>query len=167
MNTQEMQEKYEMLYNAMATSRKTENMKLFGHVMTEMMHSAIQKNPSEAQQWIEELSSIEWHNYLTPKEAEMIVSEKIPSAPWSREVWNKAMDNYGYAKEDKPYYNSCALWVEMNSIMSRHGNTLTSLLSPNGQEVPTETMLDAVYRLAVDKLKNDADSVNIRHAYGL
>jgi hypothetical protein len=167
MNTQEMQQKYEMLYNTMAASGKPENMKLFGHVMTEMMNSAIQKNPSEAQQWIEKLGAIEWKNYLTPREADNIVAEMVPSAPWTREVWNKAMDSYGYSKEDKPYYNSCALFVEMNSLMSTHGDTLTSILSASGQQVPEETLLDAVYRLAVDKLKNESSMVNIRHAYGL
>lgn len=167
MNAQEMQQKYEVLYNTMAASGKPENMRLFGHVMTEMMHSAIQRNPSEAQQWIEKLGAIEWNNYLTPKEAEEIVSEMIPSAPWSREVWNKAMDNYGLVKEEKPYYNSCALFVEMNNVMAQHGDTLNSILGSSGQQVPEETILDAVYRLAVDKLKNEHSMVNVRHAYGL
>jgi len=165
MNTQEMQEKYKELYAKMASSQKPEYMKLFGKVMTEMMHSAIQKNPSEAQQWIEELGAIEWKNYLTPKEAETIVTEMIPDAPWSRDTWNKAMDSYGLLKEEMPYYNSCALWVMMNAEYVKHGKTLEKMLGMALDDMPTDELLKNIQMLALDSLKSDG--VSIRHMYGV
>ena len=158
-----MQQRFTMLYDTMAMSRKTENMKLFGSVMCDMMRSAIQKNPSEAQEWIEELAAIEWNNYLTPKEAEKIVSEMTPDAPWSREVWNKAMDSYNLEKEDKPYYNSCALCVTMNMVYSDDAKSLAKILNTEVENVPVE----AYYLLAVDKLKDKDEKFNIRRYFGL
>lgn len=165
MNAQEMQQKFKMLYDTMAMSRKTENMKLFGSVMCDMMRSAIQKNPSDAQEWIEELGAIEWNNYLTPKEAEKIVSE-MPDAPWSREVWNKALDGLELEKEDKPYFNSCALWVEMNHIYCTHAKSLAKILGRSLNEIGTDELVRSIYMLALDNLKGD-NSISIRHRYGL
>ena len=144
-------------------SRKTENMKLFGSVMGDMMRSAIQKNPSDAEKWIDKLSAIEWKNYLTPSEADEIVSSMSPEAPWSREVWNKAMDSYNLEKEDKPYYNSCALWVTMNMVYSDDAKSLAKILNTEVENVPVE----AFYLLAVDKLKDKDGKFSIRHYFGL
>ena len=164
MNTQELKERYAELYEMMAASRKTENMKLFGRVMSEMMNNLIQKNPSEAEEWIKELEGIEWKNYLTPKEAEEIVSG-MDGAPWSRDVWNKAMDSYGLEKEDKPCYNPCALWVQMNESYLLHAHTLAKIVGTPFDEIPAENMVEAIYLLALDTLKKN--SLGIRHKYGL
>ena len=163
MNSQELQERFEYLYDEMKDSRKVENMKLFGSVMKEMMAYAIQRYPSEAQNWIDELGAIEWKNYLTPDEAEKIVSE-MDGAPWSRDVWNRAMDSYGLDKEDKPCYNPCSLWVTMNKSYVDHSDSIARIMSTPIEDIPTETMVTAVYLLATDRLKND---INIRHQYGL
>ena len=167
MNTQEMQDRYTMLYETMKASRNPDNMKLFGHVMTEMMMSAIQRNPSEAQMWIDELGAIEWKNYLSPKEAEKIVSEMNPPAPWTREVWSKAMDSVGLDKEDEPNYNSCVLWVLMNDIYSNHSQTIAKIVGTPLDEIPTDDMLEAVYHLAMDKLHDKDRKISIRHMFGL
>ena len=158
MNTQELQQRYHHLYDEMKNSGKTENMRLFGGVMNEMMDYIIQKNPSDAEKWIDKLASIEWKNYLTPSEAEEIVSNMIPEAPWSREVWNKAMDSYGMEKMDKPYYNSCALWVTMNMIMSDHSQTLAKAMGVEPENIPVEV----IYRLAVDLLRDKDGRFNVR-----
>lgn len=158
MNAQELKERYANLYDTMKYSGKTENMKLFGSVMNEMMDYIIQKNPSDAEKWIDKLASIEWKNYLTPSEAEEIVSNMIPEAPWSREVWNKAMDSYGLEKMDKPYYNSCALWVTMNMIMSDHSQTLAKAMGVEPENIPVEV----IYRLAVDLLRDKDGRFNVR-----
>ena len=167
MNTQEMIQKYTALYDKMSGSQKTENMMLFGRVMTEMMHTAIQKMPSEAAMWIDELQAIEWDNYLTPKEAERIVAQMQPAAPWGRDEWNKAMETYGLEKEDRPYYNSCALWVMMNAMYSDHSKTIAKILGMPLNDIDTETMLSAIYMLAVDKLKDIDAKVNIQHLYSM
>ena len=158
MSTQELQDKYAKLYEKMKYSGKTENMKLFGDVMNEMMAYIIQKSPSDAQAWIEKLDAIEWRNYLTPSEAEKIVDKMSPDAPWPRDVWNKAMDSYGLSKDEKPYYNSCSLWVVMNMIMSDSSKTLAKMLGVEPDSIP----LEYIYALAVDKLKDADMRFNVR-----
>ena len=50
-----MKERYEALYDYMASSRDPRNMKAFGCVMTEMMDLLIQKMPGEAEEMIDKL----------------------------------------------------------------------------------------------------------------
>ena len=131
---------------------------LFGSVMTDMMDYFIQRNPSEAEGFINKLSAIEWKNYLTPDEAEDIVSRMEPEAPWSRDAWNKAMESQGFEKEDKPYYNSCSLWVVMNMVYSDDAKSLAKILDVDIDSIPLETF----YLLAVDKLKDKDEKFNVR-----
>ena len=167
MTTQELKEKYTELYDYMSASRKTENMMLFGCVMTEMMDWMIQNKPDLAEEWIGKLGAIRWRNYLTPKEAEAIVSAMIPKAPWTREQWNKAMDAGGLDKEEEPYYNACALYVTMSRVYVTHGQTLAKIVGTPLEEIPEDEFFEAIYFLALDKLKEKGAKVSIRHMYGL
>ena len=147
----------------MATSAKTEYMKAFGNVMNEMMDWTIINKPDMADEWICQLESIKWKNYLTPKEAEAIVSDMNPKAPWSRDVWRNAMTQFGLAMEEWPAYNSCALWTEMNKVYSDHAETLaTKVWGKPIADIPTETMVKAIYALAVDNLKDKDENYSIR-----
>ena len=160
MNAQEMKDKYWSLYEYMANSRKPEYIKAFGRVMTTMMDDSIQSNPSKAEEYISKLESIKWKNYLTPTEAEKIVSQMDPKAPWSREQWKAAMEQNGYQLEEWPCYNRCALWVTMNMIMSDSSETLSKFVS-NGD------LFKAVHELAVDKLKDKDSMFNVRTYFGV
>lgn len=162
MTSQEMKEKYTMLYDYMSASRKTENMMLFGHVMTEMMDWMIANKPEAAQEWIDKLDAIKWRNYLTPREAEAIVSEMIPKAPWTRDQWNKAMDAAGLDKEEEMCYNPCALFVTMSAIYTDHSQTLSKIVGTPIDEIPEEELLEAIYYLALDKLKDKDKRYNVR-----
>ena len=155
MNQQELREKYYSLYDYMAESKKTENMKAFGRVMSMMMDDMILSNPSKAEEYINRLECIKWKNYLTPKEAEAIVSKMDPKAPWTREQWTATMQKYGYPLEKEPFYNRCALWATMNMIMSDSSNTLAMY-------VDNDTMFKLVHDLAVDKLTDQDNKFNIR-----
>ena len=167
MTQKELTEKYDELYNYMATSKNPSYMMSFGAVMNEMMDWMIQNKPEMAQEWIEKLCSIKWKNYLTQKEAEKIVANMSPKAPWSREVWRSAMDSFGLPVEEKWSYNSCALWVTMNMIYSDSSNTIAKIIGKPINEIPTEQMVKAVHSLAMDKLE-DADGVfNIRSYFNL
>ena len=108
----------------MANSGKVGNMHVFGQVHKEMMEWMIQNKPDLAQEWLDKLASIKWKNYVTQKEAETIVSSMIPKAPWPREQWKIEMTRNGFIMEEEPCYNSCALWVVMNMIMSDSSNTI-------------------------------------------
>lgn len=149
MNAQEMKEKYYELFEFMAQSKKPENMKVFGRVMSEMMEWLIAHEPDAARAWIEKLEAVKWKNYLTPSEAEAIVAQMEPAAPWSRDEWKAAMEQSGFALEEWPCYNRCALWVTMNMIMSDSSDAIAEFID-------NENMLEFVYKLAVSKLK-DAD----------
>ena len=160
MNAQELKSAYNDLYGYMANSKDPANMKAFGKVMTEMYMWYADNKPEAANEWLEKLSAIKWNNYLTPKEAEKIVSEMEPKAPWSRDQWRAAMEQNGYPLEEEPYYNRCALWVTMNMIMSDSSATI-------GKYVANGDLFKLVHDLAVDKLKDADMKFNIRKYFSV
>ena len=160
MTSEEMKKKFLELYQYMATSENVTYMRAFGNVHKEMMDWMIANKPDLAQEWIEKLCSIKWKNYLTQKEAEKIVSDMDPKAPWSREQWKNVMTQSGFDMGHEPCYNSCALWVTMNMIMSDSSETLKKY-------VAEEDMFNFVHDLAVDKLKDKDGVFNIRSYFGV
>lgn len=160
MNAQELKNAYADLYGYMANSKDPANMKAFGRVMTEMFMWFADNKPDAAQEWLEKLSAIKWNNYLTPKEAENIVSKMDPAAPWTREQWKAAMEQHGYELEEEPYYNCCALWVTMNMIMSDSSETI-------GKYVDGDDLFNLVYDLALDKLCDRDNRFSVRKYFDL
>lgn len=160
MTADEMRQEFNALYNMMASSDKVENMHVFGQVQKEMFEWFVQNKPAEAEEFLNKLESIRWKNYLTPREAERIVGDMVPSAPWSREQWKSAMEKHGYELEYEPCYNRCALWVTMNMIMSDSSETLAKYID-------RDKIFDIVYALAVDKLRDKDGKFNIRAYFGL
>lgn len=163
---QELKDRYTGLYDYMAASRDTENMKVFGHVMTEIMDYLVANKPDVAEEMIDKLESIKWHQYLTPKEAESIVSKMDPKAPWSRDQWKNAMESFGLPLEEQPAYNRCALWVEMNKMYSDFGDEIATLLdkplSPTDEDIIT-----ACYKMSLKTLCDKDGIYNIRSYFGL
>lgn len=168
MTPQELKEQYDMLYDYMAQSRDPKNMKAFGRVMTEMMDYLIQTKPDVAEEMIQKLEGIRWKQYLTPKEAEGIVAKMQPKAPWSREVWNNAMQSLGIPTEEAPCYNKCALWVEMNKQYSDHAQTIAEkILKKPLAEIPAEQIVPGIHAMALDVLKDKDGVYDIRTYFGL
>jgi len=160
MSTEEMKQEFRELYDMMAQSNNVAFMRIFGQVHKEMMDWFIANKPTEAQMWLEKLEAIRWKNYLTPKEADMIVDAMEPAAPWSRDKWKAAMAEHNLELEKEPCYNRCALWVTMNMIMSDSSDTLAKYISG-------DDLFMAVYELAVDKLTDLDKKFNIRAYFGL
>ena len=160
MNAQELKNAYHDLYGQMATSKNPENMKIFGNVETEMFTWFADNKPDAAQEWLDKLSSIKWNNYLTPKEADNIVSKMDPAAPWTREQWKSAMEQHGFDLEEEPYYNRCALYTVMNMIMSDSSETI-------GKYVEGDDMFNLVYDLALDKLCDRDSRFSVRKYFDL
>jgi len=158
---QELKDRYDGLYDYMASSRDPKNMKAFGCVMNEMMDCLIQYKPDVAEEMIDQLEAIKWHQYLTPKEAEKIVAGMDPKAPWSREVWKSAMESFGLPLEDAPFYNHCALWVEMNKIYSDFGDEIAALLG-KPLSLSDKDIISACYKMALKNLKDKDGVYNIR-----
>ena len=160
MTPAELKQQYAELYSYMANSKKPENMKAFGNVMTEMFQWMADNKPEVAQEWLSKLEAIRWHNYLTPKEADMIVSGMNPQRPWSREQWQQAMQQHSFKLEEEPYYNRCALYVEMSAIYSDSSDTLKRYAASADQ-------FEVIHALALDKLKDKDEVYDIRNYFGL
>ena len=156
-----MKQEFMELYDMMANQHDVKYMRVFGNVHKEMMDWFIANKPELAQEWLDKLEAIKWHQYLTPKEAEKIVAGMDPAGPWSRDTWKKAMESFGLPLEDAPYYNSCALWVEMNKIYSDFGAEIAALigkpLSPTDKDI-----ISACYRLALKNLRDKDGVYDIR-----
>ena len=162
-----MRKEFRALYDYMASSNNPAYMKVFGNTMVEMMNWMIANKPEEAEAYIEKLSAIKWDNYLTRREAEKIVAGMEPKAPWSREAWRNALTSLGIVTEESPYYNSCALWVEMNKVYSDSAKSIAMIKGVPLSEVSQEELVKAVHALALDHLK-DADGVyNIRSYFSV
>lgn len=163
MNTQEMKQKYTMLYDMMSSSDKTEDMKVFGSAMTDMMDWMIQNKPEFAQDILDRLCAIKWDNYLTRKEAEHIVDEMVPNAPWTYDLWKKAMESLDLQVEHEPCYNSYALWTVMNMVYSDHAPTLAMAMGTTVGDISPELF----YHLANDLLMDKDKRFNVRSYFGL
>jgi hypothetical protein len=161
MNSTELKDRYTGLYDYMAQSRDPKNMKAFGCVMNEMMDYLVANKPDVAEEMIDKLEAIKWHQYLTPKEAEKIVAGMEPKAPWSREVWKNAMESFGLPLEEAPYYNRCALWVEMNKIYSDFGTEIAALIGKS-LSASDKDIISACYKMALKNLKDKDGIYDIR-----
>ena len=156
-----MKEEFMDLYDMMSVSHDVKDMQTFGNVHKEMMEWMIQNKPDLAQEWIGKLESIKWRQYLTPKEAEKILANMDPAGPWKREAWKSTMESFGLPLDEAPYYNSCALWVEMNKIYSDFGTEIATLLGKPLQ--PTDKdIITACYKMALKNLKDKDGVYNIR-----
>lgn len=155
-----MKNEFAALYEKMANSNEVKNMHVFGEVHKEMMEWMIHNRPTEAQEWIEKLSSIGWNNFLTQREAEKIVSSMNPKAPWSREMWRMTMGQHGLPLAKEPCYNTCALWVTMSMIMSDSSETIRNYIDE-------DALFKFVHDLAVDKLTDKDEIFNIRDYFNL
>lgn len=140
----------------MAESKDPDNMRLFGQVMTEMMEKAIKDNPSFAEREIDKLEAMMWNQYLSRGEAEDAVRQMQPRAPWSYDVWQKAMQDAGLETSDEGNYNCYALWTVMNGIMSDHGDTFKKY------GIGNDVLLPMVNDLALDLLNDEDDRFDVR-----
>lgn len=161
-----MKQEFTSLYDTMANQKDVKYMQIFGGVHKEMFDWFVQNKPELAQEWLDKLGAIKWHQYLTTKEAETIVSKMDPSAPWKRDAWKSTMESFGLPLEDAPHYNRCALWVEMNKMYSDFGDEIAALLGKPLQ--PTDKdIITACYKMALKTLRDKDGVYNIRSYFGL
>ena len=155
MTADEMKQEFMELYDMMAMSHDVKNMRTFGNVHKEMFLWFVANKPDLAQEWLDKLESIKWCNYLTKKEAEKIVSEMVPKAPWSYDVWKNAMTQLGIPMEDEPYYNSYALWTVMNQVYTDHAQTIAdNIIKKPLAQIPADQLVHGIRSLALDLLQD-------------
>jgi phage-related tail protein len=163
----EIAQRFEELYDKMASSKNVKYMEVFGETMKKMMEWFVVNYPDLAQEHLDRLCSIMWNNYLTDKETQAIISNMEPKPAWTKEQWKNVMDSLGIATEEKPYYNCNALFVAVSMIYSDSAKTIAKLLGKPLDEVTTEEMAKATHLLAIDKLKDEDSVFNIRHYFGV
>lgn len=160
--SQELKEHYTHLYDFMKSSNNPKYMSTFGSVMTQMYDWFVANKPEAAEEFLCQLESIKWSNYLTAKEADKVISAMAPKAPWSKDTWKQAMSALGIVMEEAPYYNSCSLFVLMNAYAAKSANTIASIMGKAPAEVTAEELVKATHALALDNLKDPEQKFSIR-----
>lgn len=156
-----MKEEFKELYDFIVNSNDENKMHVLGSVTKDLMCQLIDKNPTQARDYLNKLQSVKWDNYVTINESDQIVSNMTPRVKWNWTYWNRMMSEIEGVFEEEPYYNSCALYTTMCMIMSDSGKTILDL----GYDERDTFML--VYHLALDKLKDEDKMFNIRAYFKL
>ena len=168
MNREQMIERYDELYGVMKSSRDTEKMKIFGEAEKGMFRQLASTNPTMAETWLMQLEAVCWDKYLSEKEARNIAKHIInqdgtKEFHWPYDVFTKAVTQLGGITEEKPYYNSYALWVTANMIYSDHARSVAEDMGYKSPlEVPNEKMALSMYKKAVESLKDPDKGYHIR-----
>ena len=157
-----MNDEFCEIFREIIESGDEAKMKVLGKVVKKMMFKMIDTSPTLAREYIDELNAVRWKNYLTQKEAQNIVANMNPRAYWNMMQWENAMEEKGYAVEELPHYNKCALFTTMDMISSDHGETLSKAMNTD-----KAGLFDIIYHLAVDKLKDRDGVFDIRGYFGL
>lgn len=156
----EILERYEELYEDMATSGNKEKMIAFGEAERNIFHKLAKEHPAIAQMWLDKLEAMHWKNYLSKHEADEITAKLINQngrigAHWNYDTFKNAVESLGGKVAEKPYYNCYALWATANMIYSDHANSVAEDMGyPNPEAVPNEKMALSMYRKAVEQLKD-------------
>lgn len=168
MKPEELRERYDYLYDVMKESRDPKNMKIFGKAEKYIYHELAGTHPEIAERWLSHLEAVCWDNYLSQHES-MNIGKRITNQDgvkgfhWDYPTFMGAVKALGGVVEDKPCYNSYALWVVANMIYSDHANSIAEDMgfkAPN--EVPNEKMALSCYKKAVEYLKDEDKGFSVR-----
>lgn len=169
----EMLERYEELYEDMATSNNKEKMMAFGNAENWAFKRMQELSPKDAQCWLDKLEAMHWKNYLSKQEAEEIASKLINQngrigAHWNYEVFKETVEKLGGKVYEKPFYNCYALWATANMIYSDHAQSVAEDMGmPTPEAVPNEKMALSMYRKAVEQLKDVDRPMFVRKYFDL
>ena len=162
MTKQEMIDKFDSLYNYMASSNNVRYMKTFGYVHKEMMKWMIENKTELAEEYINVLCSIKWRQYLTQQEAEGIVRSMVPAAPWDYPTWERAMEALHLESEREYVFNRYAMWVAMNQIYTDFGDDIAKVMGMQLSEIPADKLVPIVHSMAVSLLTDQDGKYEIR-----
>lgn len=143
---------------------------LVGFTFSEMwvFKEVAKVHPDLAESWLSHLEEVFWKNYLSDKEAVNISNRTVnqdgtKGFHWTYEVFTKAVQSLNGVIEEKPYYNSYALYVTANVCYSDHGLSIAMDMGyDDPRKVPNEKMALSCYRKAVEKLKDIDMGFNVR-----
>lgn len=156
-----MKETFNKIYDHIIESEDKNKMKVLGNVTKSIMYRLLDTNPSLAKEYIEQLESVKWNNYLTAKESEQITSNMEPRPYWTRSNWEGMIENH--IKSESPYFNDNSLYTAMCMIASDSGETLQKVAGVTDKYA----LFDLIYHLAIDKLKDKDKMFNIRKYFNV
>lgn len=162
MEKQELKQKWDELYDIMASSGNPRNMILFGSVMKEMMERSIAADPVFAEKMIEKLCAVKWKNYLTQAEAEAIVAKMDPVPTMNKDLWARQLERLGMPLYEEPHYNRWALYATMMMKNSDDRTTIAKLMGKTLDDVTPDEMTVATHLLAIDSLKDQDGKFDVR-----
>ena len=168
---EEMIDRYHELYEKMVASKDPKNMKIFGETEKYMFKAVAAAHPDLAENWLSHLEAVCWDNYLSERES-MNIGKRITNQDgtkgfhWPYEIFEKTVETLGGVCEDKPHYNSYALWVTANMIYSDHARSIAEDMGHKSPaEVPAEKMALSCYRKAVESLKDVDSGLHVRRYF--
>lgn len=171
MTAQELKDRYKHLYDVMSSSKKVENMMVFGRADKYFFDMMADTNPSVAKKWVDMLEPVVWNNYLTAEQAQElamhIVNQDGSKGPyWSMDVFFSVVPKLGGNLDDEPYYNRYALWLVANAHYSDFARSTSEDMGyQTVSEVPAEKMALSMYKKAVESLKDVDNSHYIANYY--
>lgn len=152
--------KYDELYANMAASKDVRKMRAFGEAEKHIFHEIAEHHPELAEEWLNNIRTKMWNNYITESQARKIASELVNQdgtrgPKWNMETFLGVVLRNGGKPEDEPYYNRCALWLVANAHYSDFAkSTAEDMGYRSAMEVPVERMAMSMYRKAVESLKD-------------
>ena len=155
-----IKERYLELYEEMAKSGMPDKMKVFGETEKWAFGRMLELSQKTAEQWVDKLEAMNWHNYLSKVEADEIVAKFINQdnsrgAHWGYEVFKSAVESLGGKTYEAPFYNCYALWVTANMLYSDHAQSVAEDMGhTTPSQVPNDKMALSMYKKAVEKLKD-------------
>lgn len=165
MTMNEIIERYEELYDDMATSGNKDKMMAFGDAERWAFKRMNDLSPKDAQCWLSKLEAMHWHNYLSKSEAEEVTNKLInqngmKGPHWGYETFKNAVEGVGGVMSEKPFYNCYALWATANMLYSDHYESAKKY-------VPESEMPKYFYSMALEKLKDFDKPKFVRWYFGL
>lgn len=158
-------ERYDELYDDMATAKDPKKMMIFGDAEKSMFHTLAYHHPEMAEAWLTKLEAGNWNNYLSKSEAEHIAGKLLNQdgtrgAHWPYETFKEAVESLGGKMVDKPFYNCWALWVTACMRFSDNYKSASEF-------VPNDKIPKYFYMVAVETLKDIDRPKFIREYFGL
>lgn len=170
MEREQLINRYNELYDKMKSSRNVKYMQIFGEAEKYMFGELASAHIDIAERWLSHLEPVCWNNYLSDKEA-VNIGRTIENQDgskgfhWDYHVFTNVVKQLGGKLEEKPYYNSYALWVVANTIYSDHAESIAEDMGFQGSmNVPNDKMALSCYKKALEKLK-DVDNEDFVRDY--
>lgn len=165
---EELIRRYRALYSRMKDGDNPRYMRIFGEAEGAMFASLAASSPEIAEKWLSKLEAMDWDNYLAKDEADMITSRMVSQdgskgPHWAYDTFVSAVRSLGMEPEDRPHYNSYALWTAANMIYSDHARSIAEDMGyKNAAEAPAEKMAASCVRKAVEVLRDPDKGYDIR-----